>query len=1820
MPEPASSPTEQEYAELMQRALAELRSLRAELKAREDRAHEPIAVVAVGCRFPGPANDVDRLWQALLDGVDAVVEVPAERWDVDRHFPPGADGARAAAGRFGSFLDDVDQFDAEFFGISAREAESMDPQQRLLLEVTWEALERAAVNPRSLRGTRTGTFVGMMTLDYAQLASVPERIDIYTGTGNAASVAAGRLAYTLGLHGPAMCIDTACSSSLVAVHLACQSLRSRECDAAFAAGAHLQLTPTATLVESRGRMLSPNGRCKPFDARADGIVRGEGVATVLLKRLGDALRDGDPVLAVVRGSAVNHDGPSAGLTVPNEAAQERVIREALADARIEPTAVGYVEAHGTGTVLGDPIEVSALARVLRPAGHGVSPLPIGSAKSNFGHLEGAAGILGFIKGVLAVERAEIPPSLHFVEPNPHIDWSAVDVRVADTRARWGSADAPRVAGVSSFGLSGTNAHVIVAQAPERAWPQSTPRPPELVVASAETGPGAATLARQFAERVRDADAETLTSIAATSAVGRRADAYRIAAIGSDGAELADALLRAPVPRSVRSEPRIAFMFTGQGAQYAGMGRELCALEPVFRDAIERCDSILASTLGHDLMSLLGARGDRSGRLDQTAFTQPVLFSVEYALASLWQSWGVEPEWLIGHSVGEYVAACVAGVWSLEDALEIVCERGRLMQAEPAGGAMVAVAASEASVRELLETMDEPLAIAAVNAPDAVVASGARRGIDALAAKLSARSIRWTPLEVSHAFHSPLMTPVLGPFERFMRERSFGRQDRPIVSNVTGAMARDELSSPDYWVQHVAKPVQFARGLEAVHAAGCDLFVEIGPKPVLCGFGRRCIDDTSVAWIPSLGGSASEWSGIAAALGELYTRGVSINFDALYRHREVRRVSLPTYPWRRRRYWVDEQTSGAPSPVGEAIESGIGAEVHTALASHGERIFETRFGAGHTAVAEHRVNGVATMPAAGLLDMALAAARRVLDAPPTVLESFELAHPLAFDTDSGEDGDRIVQVVITPGQDDILSIRIVSRDAVASPPARWTEHARARAHARPVTAGEVPPHAVIQSGLSHSDTDFYERAAASGLDYGPSYRVLSNLESTLNSAYGVFVNNGLAEIPYLSSANWPMQLDGCLQLIGAAAAGGEGDPGLYLPVSLERLVIGQPAGAPERGYARITSSADTLVADFWMLDASGATIAHGQGVRLRRVVDPALAANRNLLFRSQWMAAPLEASTPSCGRDWLVLAADGVPGADLAAEIRSSGASCTVEAWSMQGSAAAIHDRIASEPAPSGRLGVVAMLPAPDEPDPASVEAMTGACLHLFNACAEVATATPVAIWLITRGAADSDPQATAPSPAAAAVWGLARVATIEYPELEVVRIDIASTDDTPSVAQELGAGGAEEEVTFRRGERRISRITPWREAQDDSPTVEAFDGAWLVAGGTGALGLEVAQWLVDSGASHIVLTARRAPDGVVAEKISAIGGHGPMVRFEPADISEPREVERLLADIDARGLSLRGVVHAAGTLDDGLLRDQTTERFARVFASKVRGAWNLHRATADRALDRFITFSSAAAELGAAGQGGYAAANGFLDGLAHYRHALGLPALSVNWGPWASAGMAVGDDRSAAAWEAAGVRPLAPARGLSALAMLLGQNAPQCLAIDIDWPVAVSRWPGGRRPARLSLVAPAPGPHVDSTALLSDLGSSDREARATRLTDYIRDAAATVLRMPPRDLDPGRPLNRLGLASLAAMELRDRLQTSLGLEVPIATILDGASVSDVVEWVSSRLDEDAAGSAKRASVIGPDEAARLLDDMETLDDSAVDALLDSMLSERRELT
>ena len=2150
-----TDPQQPDYRALLKRSLVAIDQLEAKLADVERAKAEPIAVVGMACRFPGKSNDLDGFWSLLSRGGDAVTVVPRHRWDAEASFDSDPDATAKSYTRWGAFIDDVETFDAAFFGVSPREAVMLDPQQRLLLELTWEALEHATISPTSIAGTRASVFVGISTSDYFNSFSdlVGSRNgDAYTATGTAHSVASGRLSYVLGLHGPNLAIDTACSSSVVAIHAAINALRNGETPLALAGGVSLTLADLGAILTSRGRMMSFDGHCKTFDEAADGYVRGEGGGMLVLKRLSDAARDGDRILALLRGSAINQDGRSSGLTAPNGTAQEAVIRDALANARLRPQDISVVEAHGTGTPLGDPIEMKALGSVFgeRPADH---PLLVGSVKTNIGHLEAASGVAGIMKVILAMQHNVIPPHLHFVTPNHLIPWESLPVSVPTAPTPWvATPGAPRRAGVSSFGFSGTNSHVIIEEPPAMTPVAVRPTRPQALLLSAQTDAALRAMASRYLEFLCQPDAPALGDIAATAALGRSHLPERLALVADTRAtasEMLQAFLDDAETQGVwRSRfasgtaPEIGFLFSGQGAQYAGMSRELYHSEPVFHTALDACAAIVAPLLTAPLIPVIMGEPDVAGFLDDTAFTQPALFAVEYALAQLWKSWGVEPAVVMGHSVGEYVAACLAGVFSLEDGLRLIVSRGRLMSALPHDGSMVAVFATQQQVSDALRGFEADVGIGAVNGPQNTVISGRTTVVETVLESLMAQGIEFSRLNVSHAFHSPLMDPMLDEFERVAASITYAMPAIGLVSNVTGKMAGAEVTTAAYWRRHVRDAVLFTDSIATLHSEHINTFVEIGPSPVLVGMGQRCARGEEAVWIPSLKKGRGDREALLESAARLHVGGQAIAWK-LACDTEARRVDLPTYPFQRERYWFDATIREASQPTVGGRNAGhplLGQRLASPIP-----LFQTSLSLSAVPwLDDHRIFDAALLPGTGFLEMALAAARQAVGRDDVALTDVSIREGMTIP----ETGAIVVQVVVTPESDGNRHIEIFSAAPDPAddnrPADEWRLHLSATAsHAHP--PAPAAGLRLLSGGgrVEKNLASYYAKMEGQGARYGPSFRGISEIQCVGTEVLG------RVQLPPSSISDaahyhvHPALLDACIQLVGVGLPWADEEKltkDLFVPVGIAAYQVYR--GAPTDIWChveslRINATETMITADFVVTDPDGAIVARVEGLEMQRVSRASMQKGNDKpvkpdwLLEVEWQAASLDAPPVPVTGKWLLVADGPTIAASIASSLTERGASVfiaqhgavfegTASGWMLDLTDAAQCARLFAEASLRDETpwqGVISMVGvesiADDITDIDSLEHATARRLGALLALVPAMSDSGARLWIVTRGAQSVGD--VVPELSHAPTWGLGNVIAAEYPALRVTRIDLdpaARKDTAELLTSAVTATDAEDRVALRGGQRYVARLAPgtlrnveaqpprrleitergilenlalidtprqtpgpgqvevrvyatglnfrdvlnalgmypgdpgplgnecsgvitavgegvedlcvgdevvtmidksfatyvtalaiqtvrkpvnlsfveaatipvtfltaefalshlagmkrgdkvlihaatggvgmaaiqlarragaeiygtagtpakramaaalgadhlsdsrslvfaddfdritngdgvdivlnslagdfiptslrllkrgghfieigktgiWDEAavaqafpgvhyhplylgeetasqplfmramlqrlMDDFATgvltplpqkvypleraEEAFrfmgqglhtgkivitqrrtpevrgDATYLITGGLGGLGLACAQWLAGLGARHIVLLGRSAPTGHAATQIEALRSTGVSVKLAACDISSATDVAEVLAQIAEQLPPLRGILHAAGVVDDGMIPEQTLQRFDRVMAPKVRGTWNLHRLTASLPIDFFVLFSSGAALLGSPGQSNYAAANSFLDAMAYVRQAQGRHAVSINWGSWSDVGMAadVGEAHRRR-WAAQGLGMIAPQDGVRMLQDILQRaSSPNVAALPLDR----ARLPRTLGPFFERLVAPQATERAKSNSsgdVLRRITDAAPDERAGILRAFLTEQIVRVLALPSASrARPDQSLMDIGMDSLTAMELRNRVQGAVKIRLSVADLLQGPTIDELTTDILGEL--DLAGGGETVEVASSDNS------------------------------
>jgi acyl transferase domain-containing protein/NADPH:quinone reductase-like Zn-dependent oxidoreductase/acyl carrier protein len=2172
--------------QILSQHLADPGATGAEYDESFEASKEPIAIIGMACRFPG-ANNLEEFWNLLCSGVDAVTEIPADRWDGDSFYDPDPAVVGKMNSRWGGFMDNFDRFDAQFFGISPREASRMDPQQRISLEMAWEALEDAGQVPALLAGSRTGVFIGIGTTDYArmQVGNLKTASHVHAGTGGALSIAANRISYVFNFRGPSMAIDTACSSSLVATHLACQSLWTGESSLALAGGINAILDPKLSVTLSKGGFLSPDGRCRAFDAGANGYVRAEGAGVVVLKRLSKAQEDGDPIYGVIRGTAINQDGHSNGLTAPNQQAQELLLRDAYRRAGISPGEVQYVETHGTGTALGDPIEVKALGTVLAIDRPDDKRCAIGSVKTNIGHAETAAGMASLIKVALMLRHKAIPASLHFLEPNPHIPFETLPVYVQESLSPWPEDQGPAIAGISGFGFGGTNAHVVLSAAPEvteNQWREHHgPERAHLLALSARSPEALKAIAGDYLALAGDGNKHArLEDICYTCGVRRGHYEHRLALVARSWDEVKDrleAFLEGEARPGMSSRrrvpgrpPKIAFVFSGQGSQSAQMGHQLMEQEPVFRSKVEECDELFRGYSGWSVIEQLYGE-QASTRIDETEVTQPAIFMLQVGLASLFGSWGIIPDAVVGHSMGEIAAAHVSGSLSLGDAVRAIYHRGRLMQVTAGQGKTAALGLSFDEATEIVGGYEGRVSVAAHNGPKSTTISGDPETLERIVESLKQRDVFCKMLRVGHAFHSAQMDPLLPELAESLKEIQPGSNRIPFFSTVTAGLVEGRNLTAPYWKRNLRDPVLFSETIGTMLEEGYEVFLELSPRSVLAGAITQCMSDsghTGIA-IPSLT-QEDERAAMLGAVGAIYTTGLPVNWSAISVE-GCHCVPLPHYPWQRERFWLET------NDLADSNREYRLAGTHPLLGRHLEAAQHPGTHFWENAVTlqflpyleDHKLQGASLLPATAYAEMALAASKELFDGTPFSVNDIEFKKALFL---RGAEGSN-VQTIFYPGTPGQMDFRIYSRPADATSQA-WTlnatGHTRVEKEQQTSTLdmGSSPDELRARCTGEISGADYYRALRSRGFDYGPAFQGVERIWYRLGEALGRISLPQPLEADLGEYQLHPAILDACVQVMGAATdvLAGEEDSGLYIPVSFAQVRVFETPG--QKFWSHVTlreerkNGAETPRADVRLIDDAGRVLAEVLGVGCVRLESAQAQAERKIsdwLFEVEWQPAPISnqesLESESSSRLWLIFSDRKGVGAKLKELLEARGDSCVIvlpgdgfEQNSTQ------QYRVRPQYPEDFRelsrsvlgfdqdrwRGVVHLwnldLAPPEEkagyPWERQMELGCISLLHLVQALAQSDGNKWSRFWIVTRGTQRTTDGMGVPSISQAPAYGLGGVIASEVPTLGCGRIDLdpeGYADEVPQLLGELLRPESESQVAFRKSERYMPRLvrssrggtepdsspspegrkslerpgtesfrleisppyvlenlalrsTPRRKpgrdeveiqvvaaglnfrdvlkaiglypgvsdsevrlgdecagkivrvgegvkryqvgdevtatahngfasfvtvdthfvvpkpgnlsfeeaaaipvafstayyglahigrltngervlihaaaggvglaavsiaqslgaeifatagseekreylrslgvqhvmdsrsldwAQEvmrltkgegvdvvlnslpgeaihaglatlrafgrfveigkidiyqnsqlglypfrnnvafsaidmeqvfsnrpelsesilgeimerfqsgdlkplpqkifsitDSPDafrymaqrkntgkivisfeqLDKIEGAhsnpnirsdctYLITGGLGGLGMQVAQHLVNSGARNLALMGRNDPSAEAGEALRRMREAGANVFVGKGDVADETQLGRFIAEVVAKLPPVKGIVHAAGVLDDGILLLLDQDRFYNVLRPKMAGGWNLHVLNAGMDLDFFVLFSSAATIFSNPGQGNYVAANAFLDALAHYRKANGLPALSINWGPWAEVGMASNLDRQRL--ETRGMGSIAPEEGVRVLEMLIDNPSPQVAVI----PINAAKWSrlsaASSISSLLSLIAAGdvdtqPGENESLGAgyiTRNTILDADAADRQQLLEDYLQVAGARVLGLATSKLDVQQPLNRMGIDSLMAVELKTRIEVDLGADLPVLKVLEGASLRQLATFLLERI-------------------------------------------------
>ena len=1402
---------------------------------------EPIAIIGIGCRFPKAPNP-DALWQLMRDGKDAITEVPPSRWDLNLYYHPDFSEPNKTNTKWGGFLEQVDQFDPQFFGIAPREVTTIDPQQRLILEVAYEALEDAGLILEQLAGTRTGVFVGIGSHEYSTMVWHKFLNDPYSTTGTANCLAANRISYVFDFKGPSLAVDTACSSSLVAVHLACQSLARGESTLALAGGVNILLLPGGVIGFTKGGFLSSDGRCKSFDADANGYVRSEGAGVVVLKPLKNAIADGDPIYATIRGTACNQDGRTDGLAAPNLQSQIGVLQEAYQNAGISPDQVQYIEAHGTGTKIGDRIELESLGTVLSQNRNLNDVCAIGSVKTNIGHTETAAGIAGLIKTVLCLKNRQIPPNLHFNKPNSAVVWSKLPIKVQKTLTPWNNAKTPLIAGVNSFGFGGTNAHIVLEEAPVQtrhnvqtghgASLTILERSFHLLTLSAKTEPALRELSLKYQEYLEQHPVTPIADICFTANTRRSQYNHRLSVIVESREQLQHNLaafvqgnettqLRYSHINDGNIDSPIVFLFTGQGSQYINMGRQLYETQPLFRQTLDRCADILEPYLDQPLLDILS-----SDSINQTIYTQPALFALEYSLATLWMSWGVMPSVVLGHSVGEYVAACLAGVFSLEDGLKLIAARGRLMQSLSDDGMMLAILASETTVQDAIKPYIKEVSIAAFNGFQSFVISGKHEAILTIQTDLTAKGIKTTPLKVSHAFHSPLMEPILKDFAQVAREITYHRPQLSLISNLTGDFITDEIATPEYWCLHIRQAVKFAQSIATLQKHNYKILLEIGPQPILLGMSRTATDTSfEPLMLPSLRLGVPDWQQLLQSLSELYLKGYKINALGFDQEYSRRLVSLPSYPFQRQRYWAQNAEDFITTFATQVQKSNL--TVHpllgqpVSIANSSSILFQSQISKiSPIYLQDHCLGNTPVFPAAAYLEMAIAASSSLYPENNIQLKNVRIEQPLTL----LENVQKTIQLILDPENTE-FKIFSLNEDKISTLHAQGNLVITEKYQQKSVNLQKIKNECYQVLSIA----EHYQNCQEQGLNYGTSFQGIQKLLFSKGQALGLIKLSDNLQQESKTYQLHPTLLDASFQVIGAILE--QKQDLVYLPVGLESLQVYHPLNNLFWSFFEIKQqNSSEIKADLQLLDESGSLLAGIKGFTLKAIKHKSLERIfqdsprkevtqqlENALYQISWQAKSKSEPTQKLGGNWLIFANSQGIGAKLADVIQkqenhfilvSIGDTYTcIDEQHYQINPSKFEDfqRLFSQIHRSD-WKIVHLWGLDELTDLAESQLRgCGSVLHLMQALNQTKVSHLNLVTRNTQAVQNTNQLQVQQS----TLWGLARVIRLEYPDLFCRIIDLDSPEENLQILQdELFYPDYEEQIAYRESIRYVPRLVP----------------------------------------------------------------------------------------------------------------------------------------------------------------------------------------------------------------------------------------------------------------------------------------------------------------------------------------------------------------------------------------------------------------------------
>lgn len=1799
-----------------------------------DLSGSAIAVIGVACRFPG-APDKDSFWKVLEEGRETITFFTREeslREGIDGAWMDLPNHVKAAP-----ILDGIEDFDAEFFKYSRKEARMIDPQQRIFLETAWNAFEDAGYNPRTYAG-RIGVYASagmnsylpnnlfandafMLGENGGKMLAVDSMGGFNLMITNDKDYMPTRVAYKLNLKGPSVNVQSACSSTLLGIHEAVKALQQGDCSMALAGGCSIKLPQYAGHHFMEGMLNSPDGHCRAYDAGAAGTIFGNGSGAVVLKRLEDAQADGDHIYAVIRGTGCANDGgEKVGYTAPSEQGEMNAVLEAVRRSGVSPDTITFVEGHGTGTPLGDPIEVEALTKAFRTGGTRTGYCALGSVKTNVGHLQIASGIVGFIKTVLALHHRKIPATLHYKTPNPRIDFGKSPFYVNGSTVPWNVPEGqPRRAGVNSLGIGGANVHIILEEAPAREAQVEAGSPACHVLPLSARNPKAlAELA--FAWERALTDELDVSAVAHTAQVGREHHLCRLAVTGSDVKSWVDKLaawrgngesVDCPEAPRVSPDGGIVFLFTGQGSQFPGAGKGLYQQYPLFREVMDTCNEILKAHLEVPLLDVLFADDkDLAARIHDTAYTQPALFALEYASARLWQSFGFEPAVLIGHSIGEYPAACLAGVFSLEDGLKLVAARGRLMQQLPREGGMLAVQVDEATALSWLKAAGDRVAVAGYNGERSLVLSGDKSQLDGVARLASEGGVRHKWLEVSHAFHSPLMEPMLEDFAKVVRSVSLEEPGIPMVSNVDGVLDIRVFADPEYWVRQIRSPVRYAQGIQSLVASKPSWFVEMGPQPVLCGLSKGYFPDDSTLWLPSMRGPEETAERFARSLAEAWEAGYPVNWEKGNTGLLKRRLPLPLYPWQRERLWID------PSPKADESDPGLSSSRPAKGALPGQRhrsprqretVYETTVGLDALPfLREHRVFDAWVVPGAMYVAQGLRIAEDELGTLPFELKDISFTAPLAV----GREERRILQVVV--GEADLKGHRPaeVLSFTEESAGSIWNVRTHANYSIAPASGKvtELDVEAFTQEcGVVRDVVGHYAAMDAMKVSLGESFRWVGSLRSGQSKACGWL--SAPKGVQPMEGVLHPGLVDSMLQVVMAAMP--DTADRSFVPFRIDSWKCWKPLpGGRLRVLAQFTEeSAHGRLSDLWIVDDSGSVCMEVRGFELREVSADAIRhalsdAAGQVLWEREWMPVDVPSGSTRMNGRWVIVSMR--PGAGPVLEGKLARAGIEAERFVLDKNVCVDADsleRLFADWRVETADGVVWMPDGdPDAPDFVHLHGLYGLIRYLVDHQKDASPRVAVV--------ADPGSSEVFNGPCQGVLGCLAW----EQTGMRLLHFsggrDLADTEE--ALAVWLRSGSDAQTVLWKDGRFHLPRLKPIP-LVSHSPELRS-DRTYLITGGMGDLGMATAGWMIERGARHLILAARSSPGLDSLSQIEKWRSEGfEVICADGTDVADRTCVDRLMALVPLER-PLAGVVHAAGVLSDGLVHRMDCGQFDRVMASKALGAWNLHCAIGTMDLDFLVFFGSIASVVGSPSQSNYGAANAFLDALSVMRRAQGLSATTISWGPWAGIGMSARlNERQKQRLDEHGLGWLSAQTAFEVMDAALTQKPVHWVVAALDTTALQRHLPVGMRDLFGTAEVGMPetnGGSAKAQGLMEEISRLDPEAAVDRMLDHVRTVLAQVIGLDrPDEIEGGRGFFDLGLDSLMAVDVKNRLERTLCRPLRATLVFDHPTVESLARFLADAPVSDGNGNGSKPAqgVVASQASGKVTDRVEDADD--IEALL-----------